>query len=106
MSLSDLIPPPSVIVTILENRRLRKGFRGLYRKYRAFTMIHEAAYVNNLELAGRFAAVAGCGGECGVWRGGVIARVGEGAGARPGAIFVCKLLRVPARRGRAGRRGG
>ncbi len=60
MSLSDLIPPPSVIVTILENRRLRKGFRGLYRKYRAFTMIHEAAYVNNLELAGRFAAVAGC----------------------------------------------
>ena len=60
MSLSDLIPPPSAFVTILENRRLRKGFRSLYRKYRAFTMIHEAGYVNNLELCARFATVPGC----------------------------------------------
>jgi O-methyltransferase len=81
MSLSDLIPPPSAFVTILENRRLRKGFRSLYRKYRAFTMIHEAGYVNNLELCARFAAVPGCVVECGVWRGGMIAGMAEVLGA-------------------------
>jgi hypothetical protein len=70
MSLSDLIPPPSVLVTILENHCLRKGFRGIYRKYRSYTMVHEAAYVNNLELCAKFGATPGCVVECGVWRGG------------------------------------
>ncbi len=81
MSLSDLIPPPSVLVTILKNRRLRKGFRGLYRKYRAYTMIHEASYVNNLELCARFAVISGSVAECGVWRGGMIAGMAEVLGA-------------------------
>lgn len=81
MSLSDLIPPPSVLATIFENRRRRKGFRALYGKYRAFTMIHEAAYVNNLELCAKFAAIPGCVVECGVWRGGMIAGIAEVLGA-------------------------
>jgi O-methyltransferase len=81
VSLADVIPPPSVVATILENRRRRKGFRALYRKYSSFTMIHEAAYVNNLELCARFAAVPGCVVECGVWRGGMIAGMAEVLGA-------------------------
>src|SRR5258708_24726074 len=95
MSLSDLIPPPSVIVTILENRRLRKGFRGLYRKYRAFTMIHEAAYVNNLELCARFATVPGCVVECGVWRGGMIAGMAEGLRTSPPYFLFCSFHGTP-----------
>jgi O-methyltransferase len=81
MSLSDLIPPPSVVAAIFEKRRLRRGFRSIYRKYRAYTMIHEAAYLNNLELSAKFAAIAGCVVECGVWRGGMIAGMAEVLGA-------------------------
>jgi O-methyltransferase len=77
MSLSDLIPPPSAFVTMLESRRLRKGFRAIYRKYRAHTMIHEASYLNNLELCAKFSAIPGCVAECGVWRGGMIAGMAE-----------------------------
>jgi hypothetical protein len=81
MSLSDLIPPPSVIATIFENRRRRNGFRSIFRKYSAYTMIHEAAYLNNLELCAKFAAIPGCVVECGVWRGGMIAGMAEVLGA-------------------------
>ncbi len=82
MSLSDLIPPPSVLAAILENRRLRRGLRGIYRKYRTYTMIHEASYVNNLELCARFAATPGCVVECGVWRGGMSAGMVEVLGSK------------------------
>lgn len=44
-------------------------------------MIHEAAYVNNLELCARFSAIPGCVVECGVWRGGMIAGMAEVLGA-------------------------
>ncbi len=77
MSLSALIPPPSVLVAILENHRLRKGFRRIYDKYRAYTMVHEAVYVNNLELCAKFGATPGCVAECGVWRGGMSAGMAE-----------------------------
>ncbi len=81
MSLSDLIPPPSILVAILEKRRLRVGFRRIHRKYRAYTMIYEAAYVDNLELCAKFRAMPGCVVECGVWRGGMIAGMAEVLGA-------------------------
>ena len=73
MSFSDLVPKPAVIAANLERRRLRAGFRKIYRKFRAYTMIHEAKYVNNLELCFEFRKIAGCVVECGVWRGGMSA---------------------------------
>jgi O-methyltransferase len=81
MSLPGLIPSPSILVAIIQKRRLRLGFRGIYRKYRAYTMIYEAMYVDNLELCARFAAVPGCVVECGVWRGGMVAGIAEVLGA-------------------------
>lgn len=81
MSLSDLIPPPSVLSAILERRRLRNGFRRIYSKYRAYTMIYEAMYVDNLELCAKFGATPGCVVECGVWRGGMSAGMAEVPGA-------------------------
>jgi O-methyltransferase len=81
MSLSDLIPPTSALVSMLERRRLRARFRAIYRKYRAYTMIHEALYVDNLELCAKSAATPGCVVECGVWRGGMSAGMAEVLGA-------------------------
>lgn len=78
MDLSYLqIPKPSIIAAILERRRLRAGFRTIYRKYRASTLVHEAAYVDNLELCAKFRATPGCVVECGVWRGGMSAGIAE-----------------------------
>jgi O-methyltransferase len=77
MNLSDLIPPPSVFAAIYERRRLRTGFRRIYRKYLAYTLVHEAAYVDNLELCAKFGATPGCIVECGVWRGGMSAGIAE-----------------------------
>jgi O-methyltransferase len=73
MSLSDLLPSPGVIAATLERRRLRASFREIYRKFRTYTMIHEAKYVNNLELCFEYKAIPGCVIECGVWRGGMSA---------------------------------
>ena len=82
MSLSYLLlPKPSIVAAILERRRLRAGFRGIYRKYRAYTQIHEAMYVDNLELCAKFEAMRGCVVECGVWRGGMSAGMAEVLGA-------------------------
>jgi O-methyltransferase len=95
VSISDVIPPPSVIRAIVENRRRRNGFRALYRKFRAFTMIHEAAYVNNLELCARFAAIPGSVVECGVWRGGMIAGMAEVLGADRGYFLFDSFEGLP-----------
>lgn len=81
MSLSYLLPKPSIVAAILERRRLRAGFRSIYRKYSAYTQIHEAMYVDNLELCAKFAAMRGCVVECGVWRGGMSAGMAEVLGA-------------------------
>jgi O-methyltransferase len=82
MSLSYLsLPKPSIIAAVLERRRLRAGFRGIYRKYRASTVIHEAMYVENLELCAKFSSTPGCVVECGVWRGGMSAGMAEVLGA-------------------------
>jgi O-methyltransferase len=77
MSFSELLPKPSIILSIIERRRARSAFRAIYRKYRAFTMIYETMYVDNLELCARFAATPGCVVECGVWRGGMSAGMAE-----------------------------
>jgi O-methyltransferase len=71
------IPKPSIVAAILERRRRRVGFRGIYRKYRAYTQIHEAAFVENLELCAKFGSTPGCVVECGVWRGGMSAGMAE-----------------------------
>lgn len=81
MSLSDLLPKPATIAAHLERRRRRVGFLDTYRKYRAYTMIHEARYMANLELCDKFAATPGCVVECGVWRGGMSAGIAEVLGA-------------------------
>jgi len=47
--------------------------RRIYDKFREFTMIPREAYVDNLLLAQRVAALPGCVIECGVWRGGMCA---------------------------------
>lgn len=81
MSLSDLLPSPSIIPAILHRRRQRLVYRAIYRKYRAYTQIHEAKYVDNLDLCARFAGVRGCVAECGVWRGGMSAGMADVLGA-------------------------
>jgi len=81
MSLSDLIPPPSAFVSMLQRRRLRSAFRRTYRKYAAYTMIHEAKYVDNLELCALYSTIEGCVVECGAWRGGMSAGMTEVLGA-------------------------
>src|SRR6266481_8283397 len=81
MSLSDLLPSASIIPAIIQRRRLRLVYRAIYRKYRAYTQIHEAKYVDNLDLCARFKSVRGCVVECGVWRGGMSAGMADVLGA-------------------------
>ena len=59
------------------NAVLRKRFYFIYRKYRRYTMIQRGIYITNLVLAHRLRNVDGCVVECGVWRGGMIAGIGE-----------------------------
>ena len=99
MDLSHLLPPkPSILAALLERRRLRAGFRGIYRKYRAYTLIHEATYVDNLELCAKFGAAPGCVVECGVWRGGMMRRHGGGARRRSRLLSVRQLRGIAAAR--------
>ena len=56
-----------------KNRKLSK----LYFKFKNFTMIPQALYMKNLELASKVTNVPGCVVECGVWRGGMIAGISE-----------------------------
>jgi O-methyltransferase len=81
MSFSDLLPNPSTIASHLQRRRRRVGYLDIFRKYRAYTMIHEARYMANLELCDKFAGTPGCVVECGVWRGGMSAGMAEMLGA-------------------------
>jgi O-methyltransferase len=81
MSLPDLLPKSAVIAAVLRRRRVRARFAQIYRKFRTYTMIHEARYVANLELSARFPEVSGCVVECGVWRGGMSAGMAEVLGA-------------------------
>ncbi len=64
------------LVRLMELRE-NEGLRSLFRKYRDFTMIAEAPFIENLLLCREFAHVPGCVVECGVWRGGMIAAIAE-----------------------------
>ena len=81
MYLSELLIKPSIVAAILGRRRLRAGFREIYRKFRPYTMIDEAMFVDNLELCGKLGTTPGCVVECGVWRGGMSAAMAEVLGA-------------------------
>jgi O-methyltransferase len=54
-------------------------FREIYRKYRAFTMIPEREYIENLRLVTQIEAreLPGNVVECGTWRGGMIAGIAD-----------------------------
>jgi O-methyltransferase len=57
-------------------------FRSLYRKYKKYTMVSEAAYAGNLHLAAKVKDVEGSIVECGTWRGGMIAGIADVLGSR------------------------
>lgn len=59
------------LISQLEARRHTRRLQEVYDKFREFTMIPPALFVENLRLAERVAAVPGCVVECGVWRGGM-----------------------------------
>ena len=52
-------------------------FQDLFKKYHEFTMIPEQLFISNLELCNHFKTLDGDFVECGVWRGGMSAAVGE-----------------------------
>lgn len=51
----------------------------LYEKYKTFTMVPEATFDANIELA-TMVKVKGCVVECGVWKGGMIAAIADTLG--------------------------
>jgi O-methyltransferase len=55
-------------------QRKRRYYR-IYERFRDFTMIPAASYVDNLRLAEKVRDLDGCVVECGVWRGGMIAGI-------------------------------
>jgi O-methyltransferase len=57
-------------------RRARR-FRAIHDRYRAYTMLPREAFVENLELASRYAGVPGAIVECGTWKGGMSAGLAE-----------------------------
>ncbi len=77
MSISNLLLQPSIVAARLDKARLRAGFRQIYRKYRASTLIHERKYIANLEIVWGVRKIPGCVVECGVWRGGMIAGIAD-----------------------------
>jgi len=64
------------------NRRLaRIRYRRTFERFKAYTMIPEVTFVENLELAVRAKETRGCVVECGVWRGGMAAGIGSVMGS-------------------------
>lgn len=49
----------------------------VYRKYRDFTMIPEAIYIDNLASVSKVKNIPGIIVECGVWKGGMIAGIAD-----------------------------
>lgn len=52
-------------------------YQNLFKKYSDFTMIPERFFISNLELINRYKHLEGDYVECGVWRGGMSAAIGE-----------------------------
>jgi O-methyltransferase len=70
------------------NRIRREAYRGIYEKFKDFTMIEPNDYIANLLLAHKYRGTNGCVIECGTWRGGMIAGISEVLGPdRPYFLF-------------------
>lgn len=65
------MPSLEAVKERLAARRERQEDMALFRKFQKFTMIQQAPYIANLQLARRVRNVPGCVVECGVWRGGM-----------------------------------
>ena len=52
-------------------------YQGLFKKYQDYTMVSEHSFVSNLELINHNKHLEGDYVECGVWRGGMSAAIGE-----------------------------
>ena len=52
-------------------RKEYSKLKGIYEKFKKFTMISEQVYISNLILAQKINDLDGCIVECGVWRGGM-----------------------------------
>lgn len=59
-------------------------FRGIFKKYKDFTIVPENAYAGDLHLAATIMTFSVAIVECGTWRGGMIAGIADvlGAGRR------------------------
>lgn len=77
MEILHFLTHPSIVTDRVKQLQLRANFRGIYRKYRDRTIVHEAKYVRNLELVHEFRNVRGCVVECGVWRAGMTAGIAD-----------------------------
>jgi O-methyltransferase len=49
----------------------------IYEKFKDYTMVPKETYINNLLLVEKFKGIEGCVVECGVWKGGMIAGIGQ-----------------------------
>ena len=70
-------PLTAGLVPLIRARRRREHDERLYRKYREFTMIPRAQFLDNLDLCRRYGGREGAVVECGVWRGGMVAAMAE-----------------------------
>lgn len=62
------------------NKKITLNFE-LYKKYKAFTMVPEKSFEDNVKLASLIKNIEGCIVECGVWKGGMIAAIAEYLGS-------------------------
>ena len=67
----------SMGMDIARYNKAKSTYVKMYQKYRDFTMVPEATFVSNLELASNYKHVFGDFVECGVWRGGMAAAIAE-----------------------------
>ena len=56
-------------------------YRKIAKKFRHWSMVEKATYINNLRLAARVKDVPGAIVECGTWRGGMIAGIADVLGS-------------------------
>ena len=57
------------------------AYRRIAKKYKGWSMIPKAAYINNLRVAAQVKDIAGVIVECGTWRGGMIAGIADVLGS-------------------------
>jgi O-methyltransferase len=65
------------IKQLLAKRARRKRLQGIYLQVKAYTMVPENVFIDNLELAELYGRGPGCMVECGVWKGGMSAALAK-----------------------------